>query len=326
MSKTTESPTETPTQAELDALARAIRDTYLDDSDPYVVVLHHDTDGDNTAGLVTVSQDGRRYITIDSETAVTLRSLRSADPLQGYSPDEILVGPGGQTLAQAAEAEMTPGWEDRAVERARAADLFGAGLEGSCGDGGALLTMPPAQWDAALRLGHAHGHMWAAADPAAYPARLMTLATECERPEPRAAITRLRAALDAGSEIDVRDVEAVTIDKVDPQWIGISHPWLDGGGIHEHTTGSRRLRWIVERDGRTTLVVSRPDGDVLRAVIDPDEMRAGRRDGLAPVVERLSPSITLAYRHVRTMVDALSSLGLRWEPELDITSPALAKA
>jgi hypothetical protein len=26
------------------------------------------------------------------------------DPLSGYSPDEIVVGPGGQTLAQAAES------------------------------------------------------------------------------------------------------------------------------------------------------------------------------------------------------------------------------
>lgn len=43
------------------------------------------------------------------------------DPLQGYSADEIVVGPGGQTLAEAAAAapELEPGWEDRAVVRAR---------------------------------------------------------------------------------------------------------------------------------------------------------------------------------------------------------------
>lgn len=81
------------------------------------------------------------------------------DPLHGISPDEIVVGPDGQTLAQAAgdpteadeaatcardlenyraadadrmarglepihpyawdEVEMLPGWEERAVERAK---------------------------------------------------------------------------------------------------------------------------------------------------------------------------------------------------------------
>lgn len=45
----------------------------------------------------------------------------AADPLRGYSADEIVVGPGGQTLAEAAAAapELEPGWEDRTVERAR---------------------------------------------------------------------------------------------------------------------------------------------------------------------------------------------------------------
>lgn len=43
------------------------------------------------------------------------------DPLQGYSADEIIVGPGGQTLAEATAtaSDIEPGWEDRAVERAR---------------------------------------------------------------------------------------------------------------------------------------------------------------------------------------------------------------
>ena len=42
-------------------------------------------------------------------------------PLCGYSADEIIVGPGGQTLAQAAaDHEMDPGWDDRDAERATA--------------------------------------------------------------------------------------------------------------------------------------------------------------------------------------------------------------
>lgn len=34
-----------------------------------------------------------------------LAHAATTDPLQGYSPDEIVVGAGGQTLAQAADAE-----------------------------------------------------------------------------------------------------------------------------------------------------------------------------------------------------------------------------
>jgi hypothetical protein len=48
---------------------------------------------------------------------VALSPVPPTDPLQDYSADEIIVGPGGETLAQAAaEApEMAPGWDDRAV-------------------------------------------------------------------------------------------------------------------------------------------------------------------------------------------------------------------
>lgn len=48
-------------------------------------------------------------------------STPATDPLQSYSAAEIIVGPGGQTLAEAAAdaPELEPGWEDRAVERAR---------------------------------------------------------------------------------------------------------------------------------------------------------------------------------------------------------------
>lgn len=75
-------------------------------------------------GYVTLDIDPARWPAL---AAACEHPAEPDDPLQGYSPDEIIVGPGGQTLAQAAalEAGPAPGWEDRAVERARDAGLFG---------------------------------------------------------------------------------------------------------------------------------------------------------------------------------------------------------
>lgn len=67
----------------------------------------------------------RRLSGLDLDTALddilTAAVDAAADPLRGYSADEMVVGPGGQTLAEAAAAapDLEPGWEDRAVERAR---------------------------------------------------------------------------------------------------------------------------------------------------------------------------------------------------------------
>jgi len=51
---------------------------------------------------------------VGEDTTPHLEQMRAAlgkrvarDPLQGFSPDEIVVGPGGQTLAQAAADEQT---------------------------------------------------------------------------------------------------------------------------------------------------------------------------------------------------------------------------
>lgn len=61
-----------PTQAEIEAVARATAGS-LPDGDLYHIVLSHDVDGDETSGRVSISQAGRRYVSIDAETAVTLR-------------------------------------------------------------------------------------------------------------------------------------------------------------------------------------------------------------------------------------------------------------
>lgn len=76
-------------------------------------------------GFVTLDVDPTRWPAL---AAACEHPAEPDDPLQGYSPDEIIVGPGGQTLAQAAALEVgpAPGWEERAVERARDAGLFGA--------------------------------------------------------------------------------------------------------------------------------------------------------------------------------------------------------
>jgi len=90
-------------EAELAALTRALAGQ-LADSDPYHVVLSHDTDGDETSGRLVVSQaTGRRYVSIDAEHAITLRD--ASDPLLGYSPSEVVVGPAGQMLEDAAAIE-----------------------------------------------------------------------------------------------------------------------------------------------------------------------------------------------------------------------------
>lgn len=97
-------------------------------------------DGDRTGAAHVVVEAPRQhehgFVTLDIDPArwpalavACEHPAEPDDPLQGYLPDEIIVGPGGQTLAQAAAAEAqepAPGWEDRAVERARDAGLFGA--------------------------------------------------------------------------------------------------------------------------------------------------------------------------------------------------------
>lgn len=73
------------------------------------------------------------------------------DPLAGYSPDDIIVGPGGQTIAHATDADLAPGWEQRAVDRARAEGLLGADpLAGYSPD--EIVVGPDGQTLAAIKL------------------------------------------------------------------------------------------------------------------------------------------------------------------------------
>lgn len=90
---------------------------------------HHQATKDITSGPLETADDALDWIA--ATAGVDRRSLRyrgseiwvagacavlarvesdtdtASDPLQGYSPDEIVVGAGWQTLAQAAEAEDT---------------------------------------------------------------------------------------------------------------------------------------------------------------------------------------------------------------------------
>lgn len=100
---------------------------------------------------------------------------------------------------------------------------------------------------------------------------------------------------------------------------GITAPQVNNVGDIWHTTGSGRLTWYIESDGRTTLIVSRPSPEelelgqagpgipVLQAIVD----AAG-----CAVVERKSTSTPICLRHIQTMAAALSALEFHWDPEL----------
>ena len=76
--------TDTLTAAEQAALARVLELGQLAASDAYHVVLCHDTSGDDTAGRVYVAASGRRYISVDAETAITLREVPIVAEPDGY--------------------------------------------------------------------------------------------------------------------------------------------------------------------------------------------------------------------------------------------------
>lgn len=93
---------------------------------------------------------------------------------------------------------------------------------------------------------------------------------------------------------------------------GIRAPWLDDGGYVVHTTGTGRLTWIIERDGRTTFFVSRPDGDVLEAVV-PAPNRGVRYEqfvGNEPIAVKVLGEF--GSRHLDALLDALSVVAERW--------------
>jgi hypothetical protein len=50
---------------------------------------------------------------------------------------------------------------------------------------------------------------------------------------------------------------------------------MSGGGVVEHTTGTGRISWQVERDGAVGIVISRP-GEICGADEDGDPVRRSR--------------------------------------------------
>lgn len=138
--------------------------------------------------------------------------------------------------------------------------------------------IPAAQLRAAYCLAIAHGHEWA-----------HLLQDEIERPEGWTAEEIRARVRDGRSSYSLPGIEAPYISADD--------------GTIRHSTATRRLTWVVERDGQVHLWVSRPTGHVLVAEVN--------QAADSYVVRRINPSIPIYGRHVAAMEEALEALG--WE-------------
>jgi hypothetical protein len=97
--------------------------------------------------------------------------------------------------------------------------------------------------------------------------------------------------------IRLQDIRDDTVSRRYPGAIaGITHPELDDDGNIVHQTMTGRTRWKITPEGATTIVISRPDGDIL----------AYREEGHASEISALAP---FGERHLRALIDAISGIG-----------------
>ena len=83
---------------------------------------------------------------------------------------------------------------------------------------------------------------------------------------------------------------------------GIEYPTLERGVIR-HRTSSGRTRWVISPDGSVGITISRPCGDVLWGVVDPEGVWKVGVLGDADYIRHY-----VRWRHVHTLADVIADV------------------